>query len=395
MTRRAWTSALAGLGLFLAGSTAGQEPVSPEELSVKTLGAPETDWVWINDIAFNHMPDGRAYLVDAGEGEFLGMLSAGYGHGMLQLAPDGSAIYNPETYYARGTRGERTDVLTIYDPAELAPEGEIEIPPKRFQGMPSLGTAALTDDGRFSLVYNFTPAQSVTVVDLKARELVGEIDSGGCSLVFPTGPRGFFSLCGDGGLLEITLEDSGEAADRSRIDPFFDPQTDPLIEKPVRVGDTWYFVSFQNKVYPVRVGGDGVRVGEPWSLTSRKQFEKKNWRIGGIQLLAAHRPSKRLYALMHRGGSDTHKNPGTEVWVYDLDSRQRVARLKLKRPATAIAVSQGSDPLLYTVLAGDRSLHVHDAETGERLRKIGELGTTMTTIQTPPVPEERAGEEGP
>jgi len=392
MTPRAWTSALAAVVLVMTAG-AGQAQIAPEELSVKELDAPDRHWVWLNDIAFNHMPDGRAYLVDAGEGDFLGMLSAGYGHSMLQFAPDGSAIYNAETYYARGTRGKRTDVLTIYDPATLAPEGEVEIPPKRFQGMPSVGAAALTDDGRFSLVYNFTPTQSFTVTDLEEGQVVGEFDSGGCSLIFPIGERRFFSLCANGGLLVFTLDASGEVVDRTAVKPFFDPEEDPLIEKPVRIGDTWYFVSFHNQIYPIHAGNGGVNVGEPWSLTTQKQFAKKNWRIGGIQLLAAHKATKRLYALMHQGGPDTHKNPGSEIWVFDIDTRERMERIALERPATAIAVSQGDDPLLYTILAGDRSLHVHDAETGKRLRDIGELGTTMTTIQTPPVPATANGEE--
>ena len=395
MTQLALRSGLVGLMLALGASNVAQAQIESEQLSVKELGAPEADWVWLNDIAFKHMPDGRAYLVDAGEGELLGMLSAGYGHSMLQFAQDGSAIYNVETYYARGTRGVRTDVLTIYDPHSLSPTAEVVLPPKRFQGMPSAGVDALTDDGRFSLVYNFTPAQSFTVVDMKRNTVAGEYDAGGCSLVFPTGPRRFFMLCGDGGLLRIRLDDTGAVAEREAVEPVFDPQADPLTEKPVRIGNTYYFVSFLNQVYPFRRTGERLVVGESWSLTTPRELEEENWRIGGIQLLAAHEASRRLYALMHQGGPDTHKDPGGEVWVFDIDTEERVRRIELERLATAIAVSQGDDPLLYAILPGDRSLHVLDAVTGERLRTVGELGATMTTIQTPPVRGQVGGKDRP
>ena len=35
---------------------------------------------------------------------------------------------------------------------------------------------------------------------------------------------------------------------------------------------------------------------------------------------------------MHQGGPDTHKEPGTEVWVYDLATRKRVQRMPMLNP---------------------------------------------------------------
>ena len=58
--------------------------------------------------------------------------------------------------------------------------------------MPMMANSELTDDERFLLIYNFNPAQSVTVVDTKTRKFVGEIETAGCALVYPTGPRSFF-----------------------------------------------------------------------------------------------------------------------------------------------------------------------------------------------------------
>ena len=107
---------------------------------------------------------------------------------------------------------------------------------------------------------------------------------------------------------------------RARTTAFFDPQKDPITEKAVRRGNEWFFVSFEGKVHAVDVAGETLRFGEPWPLFDDADRAAR-WRIGGGQLLAIHGPTGRLYGLMHQGGPDTHKEPGTEVWVYDLATR--------------------------------------------------------------------------
>ena len=113
---------------------AGQAEVKPERLppSVVLPTEPNPHWVWVNDIVFHHMADGKAYLIDGDTGRFLGMLSTGYGFVGVVLPSDYAQIYSPETYFSRGTRGKRTDVITFYDPRTHAPTGEVGIPPKRF-----------------------------------------------------------------------------------------------------------------------------------------------------------------------------------------------------------------------------------------------------------------------
>ena len=74
-----------------------------------------------------------------------------------------------------------------------------------------ISNAALTDDERFLLIYNFNPAQSLAVIDTKTRKFVREIETPGCALVYPTGPRSFFSVCGDGSLLLVSLNDAAVA----------------------------------------------------------------------------------------------------------------------------------------------------------------------------------------
>ena len=148
---------LSAWGLLLGGPIAAA-PLPSESATTEQLPPhPGPHWVWVNDFNFFSMADGRAYLVDGDSGRMLGLISTGYSYNSVLLARNANLIYSPETYYSRGTRGTRTDVVTLYDPAQLQPVGEIAIPPKRSSNIPMAGAAALTDDERFLLIYNFTP----------------------------------------------------------------------------------------------------------------------------------------------------------------------------------------------------------------------------------------------
>jgi len=159
------------LSALLAGFARAQLPSDSEHgVQVMKLPTPPAKhWVWVNDFVFPHMADGMAYLIDGDSGRYLGTLSTGYSFARVVLPRDGRLIYSPETYFSRGTRGKRTDVVTLYDPGTLQVAGEISIPPKRASNLPMMANAVLTDDDRFLLIYNFNPGQSVSVVDTKSR----------------------------------------------------------------------------------------------------------------------------------------------------------------------------------------------------------------------------------
>jgi methylamine dehydrogenase heavy chain len=370
------------LGVALSCHLAqAQLPIDP--LRVQQLPAHGSrHWVWLNDFSFVHVTDGRAVLIDADHGQLLGMLSTGYNFVSVVLPRDGSVIYAPETYFSRGTRGVRTDVVTLYDPVQLAPTGEVAIPAKRASAIPMPAQAVLTDDDRFLLIYNFTPAQSTSVVDTRSRQFIGELDTAGCALMYPTGARDFFAICADGGLLSVTLNDSGQAAHVSHSAPLFDPRKDPLSEKAVRDGTTWYFVSFDADIYPIDTGRRGSVLKPRWPLVS-PQERRDGWRSGGLQQLALHRAKRRLYAIMHQGPRSTHKDPGMEIWVFDLATKARVQRITVKNPVTSIEVSQDDQPLLYGAFIGSSSLDIYDALTGEALRSVADVAASPTLLVTP------------
>ena len=366
----------------LTARPAAAQP-KPDPMVVSELpAAGSPHWVWINDIVFHHMEAGKAFLFDGDNGRMLGLLSTGYGYTGLQLPPDGSLVVSPETYFSRGTRGTRTDVVTLYDPRKLAPVTEIAIPAKRGALLPMRAASGITDDGRFLLIYNFTPAQTVTVVDLKSRTFVGEIDIPGCAMIYPTGPRSFFSLCGDGTAFAVKLDEAGKPAARGRTAKVFDAAKDPVTEKGVRDGNTWYFASFSGDIVPVETTAGDTKAGARWSLATPAE-RQQNWKPGGMQHLAFHPKRRRLYSLMHQGGIDTHKVPGTEIWVYDLGAgNKRVQRIPLAKPLMSISVTSDAKPLLFGINIGMPELRVFDALTGALLRTVPDVGFTPSTLVT-------------
>jgi methylamine dehydrogenase heavy chain len=108
-----------------------------------------------------------------------------------------------------------------------------------------------------------------------------------------------------------------------------------------------------------------------------------NWRPSGWQPIAGD-GKKLLFVLMQPDAHEgTYKDPGTEVWVYDADSKARLKRLRLVRAGSSIALTHGADPLL--LVQGGERLDVYDPSTGSLVRSLNMTGfRTRLTIQ--PIP---------
>jgi len=343
---------LAGATAFwMLGSAlaiAAPPPLPVEQPTVATLPDHRNrGWFWVGG---NHAPsqvDGRFHLLSP-DGRHLGQLNNGFWPSALHASTRRDEVYVAETYFSRGLRGLRTDVVTAYDGRTLSPLYEIAIPPKR---MTALGEfiETLSDDERFLLVMNYTPAQSVSVVDLERRALVTEIDTPGCAAIYPAGPRDFYMLCGNGGFLHLRLDDAGQPLLKQRIAPVFDPTDDFYTTGASRDGDTWYFASRRNFAHVLRMRPDGLTHLRQWSLLTDRERRDDEWRVGGRQHTTLHRASGRLFVLMHEGPDATRQDPGTEVWVFDVATGKRLARHELDEMAISMAVSQDDVPRLYTV----------------------------------------------
>ena len=363
------------ISLILLVASPGFAQVEPEPTGV--IGSlPETwpaHWIIAQDGAFFHMLNGKFIVLDADSddpaGRVKGMFDASFIAQFYQ-ARSKPEMYVAESFYSRGNRGERTDVITVYDKSTLAPIDEVVIPAKRISGMPTNYHLQAVDGERFLLAYNFTPATSVSVVDIVNREFITEVPIPGCSLVYPMASRGFASLCTDGTMMGVQLDESGNQASTSRTDIFFDANNDPLMEKAAMIDGVAYFPSFLGRVVPVDLSGSEPEVGEAWSLVGD---EAGGWRPGGLAVTATDAEG-RMYVLMHPDGYEgSHKDPGTEVWVFDVERQQRVERIVLELPAISIGLTRDDEPLLVTTNI-NLEIDVYDVGSGDLQRTLSGTG---------------------
>src|SRR5439155_887610 len=281
---------------------------------------PGPHWFWLSDILLH-----RTALFDADTGELLGTLSAGTaGVGFViapLFAPDHREVYLPETFYSRGVRGDRTDVVTVYDASTLQPLDEIGIPPRRAEYFPGNAANALSDDGRFAAVFNLTPVTSLSIVDVKARRFTTEVPTPGCSLVYAAGPRRFLMLCANGAALTVALDDTGQAAHVERTEPFYDPGTHRRVQRIPVVNPLAGFV------------------GEQLAQSGRRRAARfTDWLLPKVL-----------------------PNPGVE----------------------RILVTQDEHPVLVASASIPPTLTIHDAMTGAVVRHISEPGLAGSLLFTP------------
>lgn len=327
-----------------------------EDHPTRVLPEPQPHWVYISEPVFPNLTVSKVWVLDGDTLELKGMVNAGYTANLV-LSHDRANFYVTETYWSRGSRGTRTDVVTTYDPKTLSPTGEIILPEGRFLSNPKKHNVQLTSDGRYLLSFNMDPGFGLSIVDLRENRYVGEIETGGCSLAFPTGPSSTATICPDGSFSHITFDATGKA-EIEDSEPFFDSEADPVFEHAAlhRPSGKAFFVSYAGWVYPVELKGKPT-VGERWKLQGEGE---EGWRPGGWQNAAYHAPSNRLFVLMHEGGVWTHKQAGEEVWVYDAANGKRVQRLKLEHPSHSLTVSNDEAPLLFA-LTETAMLQVYDA----------------------------------
>jgi len=125
MTHRAKLFGALGLGAcFVALTLRASADLPPEEVG-QVLRLPDTvsdHWLWVPDRVFRH-----SILLDGDSGKMLGAVDSG-----AQITPKPplwartrNEIFNVDTIYSRGHRGERHDYVVIYDSRTLAVKGEV------------------------------------------------------------------------------------------------------------------------------------------------------------------------------------------------------------------------------------------------------------------------------
>jgi len=355
--------ALAVSFIFVAQLASAQLAV--EEISVETLSAPGPNW-------FISKTSNGGYIFDAASGEMQGLLSLSRRTPAVTMWRPRGEFYAAESYLARGVRGERTDLVAVYDFENLAPVAEVIIP-NHMARLSVRNHLALMNDGRLLAVHNMNPGHSVSIVDVEDRLFVYEISTPGCAVLLPVGERDFLQVCGDGTLQLIQLDVSGFETNRVRSDRFFDVIADAVFDRTARTADGWALITHSGVIFEVGADGGNIVVGEGWNTVAA---DEADWRPGGGEFISVQQDLGLMYIIMHEGEIDTHHEPGDEIWVYDLNSQRRVQRIKLDSPASSLMVTQEEEPkLIVAIDAGDT--HVYNALTFAFERAIVAPGAAM------------------
>src|SRR5258708_2424772 len=216
-SRAPGSAATLSLIFALAAHAAPAPPPAPlpaEHISVQKLPSPAPHWLFVYDDAFANEIDARVHVYDGDRFRTLGQIGAGF-YPSVNLSPDSASTVVATTYFARGSRGTRTDVVEFTDNHTLSVTGEIVLPSKRVETTPTLFNVAYSADGHLLYVAYVTPAASFGVLDPANKSVLGEVDTAGCVLVIPSGTYRVSSICESGRLLTVTLSARGHQLSRA------------------------------------------------------------------------------------------------------------------------------------------------------------------------------------
>ncbi len=352
------------LGVVLGVAAAAEQRWDSIRGAIEKAEPPGPQWFTLRSGHTGH-------VLDAATGQSHGTLTLSLFSPALRPHVDHGMVYTYGSFYSRTYYGDRTDAVIFFDLETMSPVDEVIIPAKA-AGIGHSGMIGLIDD-RFIGVWNITPAMSVSIVDIEERSFVGEISTPGCATVYPQ-DRGFLMICGDGALQYIMLDESGAESGRLRSPVFFSVEDDPIFDYSVPTEHGWVFVSLEGHVFEARIEDDEIVIEESWSVLS-EQDRAEGWRISGRQPFAYNEATGIFMTLMHQGGTqDNYKDPGTELWAFNLRTQRRGYRVELDNPSRNIALTRDDDPVALVVGTQERSVAVRHARTGRLVRTIEEAG---------------------
>ncbi|WP_287883589.1 MULTISPECIES: methylamine dehydrogenase (amicyanin) large subunit [Paracoccus] len=359
-----------------ADLAAGQD----DEPRILEAPAPDARRVYVNDPA-HFAAITQQFVIDGEAGRVIGMIDGGFLPNPV-VADDGSFIAHASTVFSRIARGERTDYVEVFDPVTLLPTADIELPdaPRFLVGTYPWMTS-LTPDGKTLLFYQFSPAPAVGVVDLEGKAFKRMLDVPDCYHIFPTAPDTFFMHCRDGSLAKVAF--GTEGTPEITHTEVFHPEDEFLINHPAYSQKAGRLVwpTYTGKIHQIDLSsGDAKFLPAVEALTEAERAD--GWRPGGWQQVAYHRALDRIYLLVDQRDEWRHKTASRFVVVLDAKTGERLAKFEMGHEIDSINVSQDEKPLLYALSTGDKTLYIHDAESGEELRSVNQLGHGPQVITT-------------
>ena len=370
-------------GFALCATAVSAADFAPERLKDGVALPAEMPRVYVADFSIGHLMDGRITVLDGRTGKYAGVIDGGYA-GHFTVSPDGKQLYVATTFLTRHTHGERHDVVEIYDADTLRRTGDVELPPRRAQAMYQQILTRTSYDGRYLFVQNATPATSVSVVDLRQKKMLTEVQTAGCWGVYPSSSEAlrFSMLCGDGKVATVTLDSEGKVTQRAVSTKFFDSGNDPVFSASVARDGHYYFVTFTGTLHRIDLrGAEPVLEGSTRFVTAEDR--KAGWRPGGYQLLALDAERGHVLVGMHPNGAEgSHKTPAQEVWTLDLASGKRLARAKVAN-AVALTTGTGATRYLYAINGITNQLVAYALPSMRQIYVSQPVGEVPTQVDAP------------
>ncbi|HIE1843234.1 amine dehydrogenase large subunit [Pseudomonas aeruginosa] len=355
-------------------------PVSESHITLKLKPMPPHR-LFVLDSAFPAAEAAKTYIIDADAGKIEGMFNQAYWPN-FGISPDNKELYAVDTYFEKHTRGKRSDFIVVRDAETLNILSDIGLPNGRLLIVPKKYNFGVSPDGRYAYTYNLAPVTAVGVTDLKARKFLGDIETPSCGLVFPLSSNRFSTLCADGSVATYSF-DAALKPSVQRAEKVFDGQNDPAFEHSGwdRKNQRLHLITYSGKVKSLDLSPAAPKVLSEWSLQTDAEREA-GWLPGGWQFSHVHSDTQKMYVLMHQGKQWTHKNSGSQVWVFDLKSSKKIQTIELQEPAQSIAVSQDANPLLYVIEESTKVLAL-DPKTGKEKSTVGTLGFSPQLLSVP------------
>jgi len=340
-------SKVALLGMLISGigawhsSPAADAPFQPQHLSERPsieAGANIFTSSWMGAGA------GAIHVFSASDLTYKGNMSGG-SMAQLGFSRDGKTAYMASVYLKRIAYGAPEMVLQIFDVATLSPVREISLPLKMAMALSLDSMLGQSADGRFLYVQNATPATSVTVVDLSAGKVSGEIPSPGCFGIYPSlqGYK-FSTICGDGTFESFVLNTDGATASPAHSKKIFDVDKDAIFMSGERVSADLVFMSFNGNVYRVNDSGESVNLVDTYSMTVGVEG---GWAPGGSQLMGYNKANHVLFVGMHPNAREgSHKDPAKEIWAYNLATKRLLYRSPVD-DILSLTATDAPSPVVY------------------------------------------------
>ncbi|MES1924916.1 amine dehydrogenase large subunit [Salinisphaera sp. T31B1] len=366
-----------------AAAPATGKAFEPETFTVK----PSTDGgalVLVNQASWDGASRIHVYAQDGLT--YQGLLSLGLTSQFI-VSHDHSKVYGLSDYMKRYTYGPIDSVVQVFDLKTLEPIAEVSVPNKAVKSIGMEHLLEISADEKYLYVQNATPGTSVTVVDLEAMKVVGEIPTPGCYGIFPSveGHR-FTTLCGPGTLNAYDVDADEPMATPS--EPFFDVEHDALYLHSVRTTDGHLvFTSFNGNLYVVDDSADKPTLVRKMAVTDGVEG---HWAPGGYGVSAYNAANDMIFLIVHDAAYEgSHKDMSDEIWAYSLADEKLVGRSKAPH-LVSLAVSQGQTPTLYGANEDDESVDVYTLEADrdfhfEKTASDDRVGWTTSLMTAPAV----------